>query len=286
MKSVLITGKNSYIGTSVEKWLMRESDKYLVNTIDVRGNEWKEHDFSKYDVVLHVAGIVHQKEKKNMKDLYMKVNCDLTIELAQKAKSQGVSQFIFMSTMAVYGNSNEVIDKETPLKPNTLYGKSKLDAEVRLEKLFEDRKNDLLIIRPPMIYGKNCLGNYTLLRNIMLKIPFFINIQNKRSMIYILNLTNFIENMIDSKEYGIVLPQNKEYISTRNLVERICHEHDIKVTYLDFIIPLVKFLMRINFSRKIDSIFGNLTYDIASSITEFSNIDFNESIRQTEVIHD
>ena len=100
MKRILITGKNSYVGNSFEKWLSRYPDDYVIEKISLRDESWKEHDFSKYDVVYHVAAIVHKKEKPDMKSLYFKINRDLTVELAKKAKNSGVKQFIFLSTMA------------------------------------------------------------------------------------------------------------------------------------------------------------------------------------------
>src|SRR6056297_2768731 len=121
MIRVLITGKNSYIGTSLEKWLMREPDKYKVDTVDMKDGSWKEKDFSGYDVVFHVAGIAHVSSDPKMEDMYYKVNRDLAIETAEKTKSDGVMQFIFMSSIIVYGNSSSskrVIDKNTVPTPS------------------------------------------------------------------------------------------------------------------------------------------------------------------------
>jgi nucleoside-diphosphate-sugar epimerase len=74
LKRVLITGANSYVGTNVEKWLMKEPDKFYVETLDMKDPNWRNFDFSKFDVVFHVAGIAHVSTKKSMKDLYYKVN--------------------------------------------------------------------------------------------------------------------------------------------------------------------------------------------------------------------
>ena len=96
MKRVLVTGANSFVGTSVERWLMREPDKYQVDTVDTMDGVWKQADFSKYDVVFHVAGIAHVDPKPEMAPLYYKVNRDLAIEVAKWAKSHGVKQFIYI----------------------------------------------------------------------------------------------------------------------------------------------------------------------------------------------
>jgi hypothetical protein len=121
MKRILITGKNSYIGTSVEKWLLKEPEKYSVDTIDMLNESWREHDFSKYDVVFHVAGIAHIKETKNNRNLYFKINRDLAYETALKAKQDGVKQFIFLSSMSVYGIEKGIIDKNTSLNPKRIH---------------------------------------------------------------------------------------------------------------------------------------------------------------------
>jgi len=92
MKRVLITGANSYVGTNVEKWLAKHPDRYHVDTISVKGDAWREHDFSVYDVVFHVAGIAHVSSDPKMKELYYSVNRDLAIQTAEKAKAEGVKQ--------------------------------------------------------------------------------------------------------------------------------------------------------------------------------------------------
>ena len=135
-------------------------------------------DFSQYDVIFHVAAVVHMKEKPEMESLYLKVNRDLPIEVAIKAKNQGIKQFIFMSTMAVYGEDGKldeeiVIGLNTASNPNTYYGKSKLLAEIELNKLNDD-KFKVVTLRPPMVYGPNCTGNYARLQKFALKCQFFL----------------------------------------------------------------------------------------------------------------
>lgn len=159
MKRILITGKNSYIGSRFQEWLAKHPDKYKVDAISLRDESWKEKDFSEYDVVYHVAGIAHRKETKENRELYYKVNRDLAYEVAKKSKQDGIKQFIFLSTMSVYGLESGVIDEHTPLKPKSNYGKSKLQAE-ELIKPLEDDSFKIAILRPPMVYGKGCKGNY------------------------------------------------------------------------------------------------------------------------------
>ena len=161
---VLITGKNSYVGKNIGNFLLYKNME--VKYVSVR-NGISEDEFTDVDVVVHCAAIVHKKEAK-FATLYDKVNYELTVDIAEKAKKKGVKQFIFMSTMAVYGKSEGEINGNTPLQPKTLYGESKLKAEKALEKI-ADENFKVSIIRPPMVYGRSCPGNYKKLRMLALK---------------------------------------------------------------------------------------------------------------------
>ena len=159
MKRILITAKHSYIGNSFAEWT---NGKYDIDFISCRTDEWKQSSFSVYDAILHVAGIAHIKESKDNIKLYYEVNRDLTIELAAKAKTDGVKQFIFLSSMSVYGIESGTINKDTPTNPKNNYGISKIEAENQI-KLLENDHFKITIIRPPMVYGMGCKGNYCLL---------------------------------------------------------------------------------------------------------------------------
>ncbi|NBG89623.1 NAD-dependent epimerase/dehydratase family protein [Isachenkonia alkalipeptolytica] len=260
MKNILITGKNSYIGTSLENWLMREPDKYKVDTVDMKDGTWKEMDFSSYDVVFHVAGIAHIKETSDNQDLYYKVNRDLAYETAQKAKQDGVEQFIFLSSMSVYGIENGVINRDTPLKPNSAYGKSKIEAEDLINKL-QDDSFTVATLRPPMVYGKGCRGNYPRLAGLALKTPVFPKVENKRSMIYVDNLSEFVKQLIDNKSGGLFFPQNAEYVNTSEMVKLIAEVHGKKILMTKLFNPLLRLL---NVST-VNKVFGDLVYDMNMS---------------------
>jgi len=265
MKRVLITGANSYIGTNVERWLLREPDKYHVDTLDLKDPSWKNYDFSPYDVVFHVAGIAHVSRNPKLKDLYYSVNRDLAIETAKKAKDDGVKQFIFMSSIIVYGDSSSskrVITKDTVPTPSNFYGDSKLQAEQGIRAL-ESESFKVVILRPPMIYGKGCKGNYPKLAKLALKLPFFPDIYNERSMLYIDNLCEFIRLMIDNEESGIFFPQNKEYVKTSEMVRLIAEAHGKKIKLVKlFNIPikLLGFIFKF-----INKVFGNMVYELSMS---------------------
>ena len=161
MKKILITGANSYIGTSFETYLKQFADEYTVDTVDMIDGTWREKSFAEYDTVFHVAGIAHSdngKISEEKEKLYYAVNTDLTVETAKKAKADGVKQFIFMSSAIVYGESapigkDKLITKDTPVSPANCYGDSKVQAENGILPLNDDSFK-VVVLRPPMIYGK------------------------------------------------------------------------------------------------------------------------------------
>ena len=282
MKRILITGANSYVGTNVEGWLKREPEKYHVDTIDMIDGSWREKKFSSYDVVFHVAGIAHVNAKKNMEALYYKVNTDLTIETAQHAKQCGVKQFIFMSSIIVYGESKSlkpvVITRDTEPKPNGFYGNSKLQAEIGIKKL-EDQDFKVVILRPPMIYGPGSKGNFPKLIALAKKTPIFPAYHNQRSMLYIDNLCEFVRLVIDNEERGVFWPQNREYVDTCEVVRQVAKETGHKV-WITRMLNLFVFLGSF-FVSSINKLFGNLIYE--KSLSEFFNndyclVDFDSSI--------
>jgi len=282
VKNILIVGANSYIGTSLENWLAKHPDKYAVNTISIRQECWREKDFSNYDVVFHVAGIAHIKETKGNADAYYKVNRDLAYETAKKAKSEGVKQFIFISSMSVYGIKGGVIDSNTPLNPYNHYGKSKLQAEEMIKTLMDDSFL-VAILRPPMIYGKGCKGNYPVLAKVAVNLPIFPDVDNKRSMIYIDNFSEFVKHIIDNYGKGLYFPQNVEYVNTSKMVKLIADAHGRKIRLTKIFNPIIR-LLGLKFTL-ISKVFGDLVYDKSMSKYKgnYHNYDFELSIKETEI---
>ena len=262
MKNILITGQNSYVGTNLKKYLGKWPDEYKIDAISVRDGEWKKKDFSQYDVIYHVAAVVHKKERPEMKGFYDIVNKELPIEVATKAKNEGTKQFIFVSTMAVYGedgnlDKNVIISKKTETNPKTYYGKSKLLAEIELNKLNND-KFKVVILRPPLIYGSNCTGNYARLEKLALNLPIFPMIDNQRSMLYIDKLSEYVKGYIDGEVEGLFLPQDDEYVNTSLLVKKIATDNGKKMHLSKIFGLIVKSTgKRFNLVQKV---FGNLIY--------------------------
>jgi UDP-glucose 4-epimerase len=281
MKRILITGAGSYIGTSFENWVSQWPEKYQVDTIDMRGNEWKDKPFSTYDVVYHIAAIVHVKENDTEK--YFSVNRDLAVEVAKKAKAQGVKQFIFLSTMGVYGKETGLIDENTKPNPKTPYAESKLEAEGLLSDLADDTFN-VATLRPPIVYGKDCRGNYPRLASMALKAPVFPMIKNERSMIFIDNLSEFVRLVIDKELSGLFFPQNKEYVNTTELVQLIAKVHGKELKVTGVFNPFV--YLGIKMSETFGKVFGSFTYDMQMSggpeELEYETCSFEESIERTE----
>lgn len=289
MKKILITGANSFIGTSFENHVNQWPDKYQVDTVDMIDGTWRDKSFAGYDAVFHVAGIAHSdtgKVTEERKAFYYKINTDLTVETAKKAKADGVKQFIFMSSAIVYGESapigkNKVITRDTPLSPANFYGDSKVQAEKGILPLSDDSFK-VVILRPPMIYGKGSKGNYPLLSKLARKMPLFPYVDNCRSMLYIGNLVEFIRLMVENEEQGIFWPQNGEYSNTSELVALIAKTHGRKL-------PLIKgFTWALNLLSHVTGLvnkaFGNLSYDqsISQYREDYRKFTLEASIQATE----
>ena len=289
MKKVLITGANSYIGTSFENYVMQCHD-YQIDTVDMIDSTWRDKSFSEYNSVFHVAGIAHSdtgRVSEERKQFYYQIDTDLTIETAKKAKADGVGQFIFMSSAIVYGDSAPIgkpkrITRDTPVAPANFYGDSKVQAENGLLKL-ADEGFHVVILRPPMIYGKGSKGNYPQLSKFAQKLPLFPYIKNERSMLYIGNLTEFVKLMIDNNESGIFYPQNAEYVATSEMVQVIAQAHGKKIRLVKGTTVPLKAMSHV--TGLVNKAFGNLSYDMSMSEYKenYRKFSFEESIRQTEV---
>ena len=231
MKRILITGANSYIGTSFERYINENyTGEYVIDTVDMTCESWKKKSFAEYDVVFHVAGIAHRKETKENACLYYKVNKELALETAKKAKADGVKQLVFLSSMSVYGMDTGIITKETKPIPKSHYGKSKWQAEQEMV-LLADQSFKVCVLRPPMVYGKGCKGNFVKIKMLVEKSPVFPYVKNKRSAIYIDNLSSFVKMCVDKELSGTYFPQNREYICTMDMADGIAKATDKKIRF-------------------------------------------------------
>lgn len=283
MKKILIVGKDSYIGEAINAWLCGFQRKYLVEIVSPLDGKWKEVDFSQFDTVINLAGIAHIKNiTEAMKDLFYSVNRDLVIQLGKWAKQHQVRHFVNFSSMNVYGDfCGSVRDREN-VAPSSFYGDSKLQGD---EGLFELVAADFMVscIRPPFVYGKGCKGNYNTISKIAKNTPVFPNYTNKKSMIYIDNLCEFVRLLVDNPETGVFTPQNRELVSTAELVREISIISGNRIWFTKLFNMCIYIVMK--YIRSVRRAFADDCY-----ILELSNyfdfaycvVEFKESIRRTE----
>lgn len=279
---ILITGAGSYVGTSVENYLKKDN-RFTVDSVDTFGENWKKADYSQYDVVYHVAGIAHVNADPKMEPLYYKVNRDLTIEIARHAKDAGVKQFVFMSSMIVFHESQslkaEVLTKDTKPNPNGFYGDSKLQAENGLKELECDTFK-VCILRPPMIYGPNSKGNFPRLAKLATKTPIFPEWHNKRSMLFIENLGEFVKQAVLRQLSGTFYPQNRELADTVEIIRFFAKKAGHRVWITKLLNPFVwlgSFVL-----QPINKMFATYYYDPEMSKMEFDYqlVSFEESLKR------
>lgn len=280
---VLITGAGSYVGESVRKYILSTSSDFEIDAVDTMGDNWKKADYSQYDVVYHVAGIAHVNADPKMEPLYYKVNRDLTIAVAEHAKAAGVKQFIFMSSQIVFHESqslkSEVLTNYTKENPNGFYGDSKLQAEIGLHKL-EDENFKVCILRPCMIYGPNAKGNFPRLAKLATKVPLFPCWHNKRSMLYIDNLAEFVKQAMLRGLSGVFYPQNKEQADTVEIIRFFAKQAGHKVWISRIFNPFVwlgSFVL-----QPINKMFATYYYDPSMSKMDFDYqlVSFEESLKR------
>ena len=288
MKKILITGKGSYLGNSLKAYLEAFGDCYQVDCLSLRSWDWKEQSFRGYDAVYHTAAIVHQpRSKTDPGELarYRAVNRDLAVAAAKKAKAEGVRQFVCLSTMAVYGltaafGKTVTITAQTPTVPTDNYGLSKLEAERALLSL-EGPDFRVAILRPPMIYGKDCKGNFRSLVSMARRLPFFPKVPNQRSMLYVGSLNRLVQQIIDREDRGIFCPQDTEYVNTSAMVQAIAAaqgKHLVLVPGFSWAFHLLRHL-----TGAVDKAFGSLVYDKSLSKLEedYRIASFPDSVKQS-----
>ena len=266
MKRILITGAGSYVGTKVQNWLLQSDFEFIVDAVETINDQWRKADFSKYDVVYNVAGIAHVKAAKGEGPLYYAINRDMVINIAKAAKEAGVKHFIHMSSMIVYKEVKTLegkrIHKDTAPAPNGFYGDSKLQGEKGVLAL-ADEHFKVCIMRPPMIYGPGCKGNFPRLVWLAQKTPVFPAWHNKRSMLYIDNLCEFVKQVILHEVDGIVFPQNREYVDTVEIIRYYAKANKKFIWITKLFNPFIWLFG--NHVRALGKMFSNSTYDMEMS---------------------
>lgn len=304
-KRVLITGAGSYVGESFREYAEKNYGEALsITELDLLDEAWREYDFSEFDIVYHVAGIAHAdtgSASEEEKERYYKVNTDLAVEVCEKAKAAGVREFIFMSSMIVYGDSapcgtEKVITAETVPAPASFYGDSKLQADVAVRE-FADESFHVIVLRPPMIYGKGSKGNYPMLAKIARIMPVFPGIDNHRSMLYIENLCEFLCQLMlveaDEKMPNavVLMPQNAEWMQTSEMVKLIREAASEGMAGRSLLVKLPERIASVGGSlpgklgKMYNKAFGNFCYEL--ELSEVEGLDYckyglEESVRRME----
>lgn len=259
-KKILLVGAGSYIGRNLKEYLesgqFREA--YWVDSVSASDGGWERISFQGYDCLVLLAALVHKKETPESRELYYRVNRDMAMDIARKAKKEKVGQLVFMSTMAVYGHQATVITKETKPAPNTYYGSAKLEAEQGIWKL-ADKDFMVAVVRPPMVYGKDCPGNYGRLQKAAKFFWLFPAVDNKRSMVEIGELVDQLEKIIREKRTGYFFPQDQEYGNTTKMVVEMRRQMGKKTWVVKGLEPLIRMVgKRV---RGVGKVFGDCWYD-------------------------
>ena len=296
-RKVLIVGQGSYIGESFKTYAAEYySSNFTIEDIDSTGGIWREWDFSDYDIVYHVAGIAHAdvgNVDEDTKEKYYAVNTDLAIEVARKAKEEGVKEFIFMSSMIVYGDSapygkKKVVEASTIPRPANFYEDSKLQADVGVRGL-ADENFTVIVLRPPMIYGTGSKGNFSVLCELAKKLSVFPDVDNERSLLYIDNFCEFLCQVMLVKgfrEHAVVLiPQNAEWTKTYDIVKQIAEVNGNRIKESKILKAAVWLGGKVpgKTGRLINKAFGSHCY--SHKVSEYAGLDyqrvmFKESVRR------
>ena len=319
MKRILITGLHSYVGNTVEAYLEQYNQSageilYQTDKISLRDGNWRNNSWEGYDCVLHVAGLAHadvSKLSEEEQKRYYEINADLTGEAATKAAADGVGQFIYCSSVIIYGESagvgkEKVIGKDTEPEPANFYGDSKLKGEQAALAAansgsdrtpqgtaggFDAKRSDagqmqVAILRLPMIYGKGSKGNFPVLVKLAEKMPVFPSVKNQRSMLYIENLAEFIRQLVELGKGGVFYPQNAEYVTTTDVVKMVAKARNKRIATWGILNPFVKLasVMPGRIGKLANKAFGSLTIDQTLSFNEISGYqvcNFEESIKRS-----
>ncbi len=298
MKKILITGANSYIGNVFRQYMdayqaEHQESRWLIDSISLRDDAWEQASFAGYHTILHMAGIAHAdvgKVSEEGRAQYYRVNRDLAVRAAKKARAEGVRQFVYMSSVIIYGDSAPVgrqkhITADTAPVPANFYGDSKYQAETELQKL-TTAVFQVAIVRAPMIYGKGSRGNFPMLFKLAKRTPVFPDIQNQRSMLYVENLAEFIRLLTEAGTGGIFYPQNVEYVSTAEMVRLIGKALGRKIRLWRLLNLPVRLAVKMpgKIGAMAGKAFGSLTIDKGLSnqgITDYQIYSLEESIKRS-----
>lgn len=287
VKKVMLVGTGGYVGCKFTEYIDKNYSDWKIDAVDSMNNKWAEADFHGYDAVYNVSGLAHANARHGSEEQYYEVNGKLPIDVATKAKAEGVPIFIQMSSQIVYGDMSglgeeKIITAETVPSEPTIYGKSKMMAERGLQTLV-DENFQVAIMRPPLIYSEFARDNFPRLVNFAKRMPIFPKLENKQSMVYIDNLCELIRLIIENNKGGIYFPQQECYIETSKIVADIAKAVGNKMWQPRFFNPLLRLLSKVPQLGFIHKAFGSIAYDMEMS-NHFDGtyrvVSYEESVRR------
>jgi nucleoside-diphosphate-sugar epimerase len=260
LESLLITGGSGFIGSS---FIKKYKEKYNIHTFSLQNSLIINLNLGQIETILHCAALVHQKKKYSY-EKYYNINTDYPVKLARLAKNNGVKQFVFISSIAIYGEDKERLDENSIFNPITHYGKSKLDAEKQLLDL-KDEQFKVSIIRPPMVYGRNAPGSISSLVRLVRYLPVIPlgGINNKRSFAYIDNLLHLINEVIIQQKDGVFFASDDKAINTSYLIKQIANGLNKKIILIS--LPLFESLIKNILPKLHQRIYCSLVVDNKNS---------------------
>lgn len=288
----MLVGIGGYIGGKFTEYINNHYSDWQIDAVDSMNRKWAEADFSGYDAVYNVSGLAHANARQGSEELYYQVNGQLPIDVATKAKEEGVPLFVQMSSQIVYGDMSrlgeeKMITAETVPSEPTVYGKSKMMAERGLMALVDDNFQ-VAIMRPPLIYSEFARDNFPRLVKFAKKMPIFPKLENKQSMVYVDNLCELIKLIIENNKGGIYYPQQECYIETSKIVADIARAVGNKMWQTRIFNPALRLLSKIPKLGFIHKAFGSITYDMKMSNHfdgKYRVVSYEESIRRIAKAH-
>lgn len=273
-----MTGASGFIGSR----FVETTSAADIATVSLRKTKVEDVDLSTTDVVVHFSGLAHQFEAVPESE-YFRVNTEQTLQLALKAKEEGVKQFIYISSTKVYGDGGDeqIFNEATICQPTDSYGKSKFIAEQRLIQI-DSEKFKVAIVRPPLVYGPGVKGN--LLRFIKLAekgIPMpFKHVHNNRAMVHVDNLISLIHRIIELNESGVYTLTDNRRISTEDLMIEI--KNNLQSSGRLFYLPKVfRWPIKILKPALYNRLYGSFNIDCSESLSKLQHknpVSFSDGI--------
>jgi nucleoside-diphosphate-sugar epimerase len=314
MTNILVTGANGFVGKALVTSLI-EGDvkitacvrhnntplykgvKQVIQTVDSK-TDWKK-DLVDIDVVIHLAARVHVMNDTELNSLlaFREINTAGTLNLARQASLAGVKRFIFISSIKVNGESTDTTLKfkaDDKVSPSDPYAISKFKAELGLLALAEKCTMDVVIIRPPLVYGPGVKANFAvMMRWVYKRIPLPLGaIHNQRSLVALDNLVNFIIHCIDHPKAAneIFLISDGEDVSTTQLIQKIAKSLQKKIWLVSVPAKLIRYFAKlVGKGDEIDRLLGSLQIDNskAKQLLSWSPvITMNEQLKKMAMEYD